>query len=99
MCQTVQPAAKRGTKWLKCTENISTRNGRKTQVWLYLQSMMLTIFTKHFQAQVNEKVASLKEEISKLDGMIVQSPDKLKSDMEKMENDITQLKVIKLKKG
>ena len=47
----------------------------------------------NFQAQINEKVASLKEEISKLDGMIVHNPDRMKADMDKMQHDIEQLKV------
>ena len=45
------------------------------------------------QAQVKEKEAQLKEEISKLDGMIVQNPERMKADMDKMTKEIEQLQV------
>ena len=42
---------------------------------------------------MKEKVAQLKEEISKLDGMIVQNPERMKADMDKMTREIQQLTV------
>ena len=45
------------------------------------------------QAQVKEKIATVKEESSKLARMIVQSPERMKNEMDRMEHQLQSLKV------